>query len=85
MGKAAKTGRKRPGLTRRMIRSTLRVGMLATAVLVHPQDRPAHGPAGAQRHGHPLPLQGPGPVLVGPPRRPCGGGRGLFVPDDPAF
>src|SRR5215208_4571589 len=34
MGKAAKTGRKRPGLTRRMIRSTLRVGMLATAVLV---------------------------------------------------
>src|SRR5215203_6526005 len=34
MGKAAKTGRKRPGLTRRMARSTLRVGMLATAVLV---------------------------------------------------
>src|SRR5829696_10105666 len=34
MGKAAKTGRKRPGLTRRMVRSTMRVGMLATAVLV---------------------------------------------------
>jgi membrane protein len=31
---ASKTKRKRPGLTRRMVRSTLRVGMLATAVLV---------------------------------------------------
>ena len=34
MAKAASTRRKRPGLTRRMVRSTLRVGMLATAVLV---------------------------------------------------
>ena len=34
MAKAASGKRKRPGLTRRMIRSTLRVGMLATAVLV---------------------------------------------------
>jgi membrane protein len=34
MAKAASKERKRPGLTRRMARSTLRVGMLATAVLV---------------------------------------------------
>ena len=34
MAKTASTKRKRPGLTRRMARSTLRVGMLATAVLV---------------------------------------------------
>ncbi|HET7516121.1 MAG TPA: YihY/virulence factor BrkB family protein [Actinomycetes bacterium] len=34
MSKAAGKKRKRPGLTRRMARSTLRVGMLATALLV---------------------------------------------------
>ena len=34
MAKAADSKRKRPGLTRRLARSTLRVGMLATAVLV---------------------------------------------------
>jgi membrane protein len=34
VAKAASSKRKRPGLTRRMVRSTLRVGMLATAVLV---------------------------------------------------
>ena len=34
MAKAAGKKRKRPGLTRRVARSTLRVGMLATAVLV---------------------------------------------------
>jgi membrane protein len=34
VAKAASRKRKRPGLTRRMARSTLRVGMLATAVLV---------------------------------------------------
>jgi membrane protein len=34
VAKTASTKRKRPGLTRRMARSTLRVGMLATAVLV---------------------------------------------------
>jgi membrane protein len=34
VAKAANSRRKRPGLTRRMVRSTLRVGMLATAVLV---------------------------------------------------
>ncbi|HEV2929993.1 MAG TPA: YihY/virulence factor BrkB family protein, partial [Propionibacteriaceae bacterium] len=34
MAKAAGKKKKRPGLTRRMARSTLRVGMLATAVLV---------------------------------------------------
>src|SRR5512132_1981241 len=34
VAKAASGRRKRPGLTRRMVRSTLRVGMLATAVLV---------------------------------------------------
>jgi membrane protein len=34
VAKAANSRRKRPGLTRRMVRSTLRVGMLATAVLI---------------------------------------------------
>jgi membrane protein len=34
VARTASTKRKRPGLTRRMARSTLRVGMLATAVLV---------------------------------------------------
>jgi membrane protein len=34
MAKVASKPRKRPGLTRRMTRSTLRVGMLATAVMV---------------------------------------------------
>src|SRR5215212_679267 len=34
MAKVASKPRKRPGLTRRMIRSTLRAGMLATAVMV---------------------------------------------------
>jgi membrane protein len=34
MAKVASNPRKRPGLTRRMVRSTLRVGMLATAVMV---------------------------------------------------
>jgi membrane protein len=34
VAKAASSKRKRPGLTRRLVRSTLRVGMLATAVLV---------------------------------------------------
>ncbi|HJU01565.1 MAG TPA: hypothetical protein VJ966_10205, partial [Actinomycetes bacterium] len=34
MAKAAKKGRKRPGIARRMARSTMRVGMLATAVFV---------------------------------------------------
>ena len=34
MAKAAVRKKKRPGLTRRMARSTMRVGMLATAVLV---------------------------------------------------
>ena len=34
MAKAAKRGRKRPGIARRMARSTMRVGMLATAVFV---------------------------------------------------
>ena len=34
MAKAADSKKKRPGLTRRLARSTLRVGMLATAVLV---------------------------------------------------
>ena len=34
MAKTASGKKKRPGLTRRMIRSTMRVGMLATAVLV---------------------------------------------------
>jgi membrane protein len=34
LAKAAKKGRKRPGIARRMARSTMRVGMLATAVFV---------------------------------------------------
>ena len=34
MAKAAKKGRKPPGIARRMARSTMRAGMLATAVFV---------------------------------------------------
>ena len=34
MAKVASKPKKRPGLTRRMARSTLRAGMLATAVMV---------------------------------------------------
>src|SRR5829696_4375028 len=62
MGKAAKTGRKRPGLTRRVIRSMLRVGMLATAVLVG--GKTAGGGKArdgrATRSGGSAALQGPG-------------------------
>jgi membrane protein len=48
VAKAASTKRKRPGLTRRMVRSTLRVGMLATAVLV---GRKTAGGGGRARDG----------------------------------
>jgi hypothetical protein len=58
VAKAASRKRKRPGLTRRMARSTLRVGMLATAVLVGRKtagggkardgQRPAGGATGGQ-------------------------------------
>src|SRR5215204_7194832 len=69
MGKAAKTGRKRPGLTRRMIRSTLRVGMLATAVLV---GRKTAGGGRARdgqatRSGGSAASQGPGAAAGGQP------------------
>ena len=69
MGKAAKTGRKRPGLTRRMIRSTLRVGMLATAVLV---GRKTAGGGRARdgratRSGGSAAPQGPGAAAGGQP------------------
>src|SRR5215218_6494433 len=69
MGKAAKTGRKRPGLTRRMIRSTLRVGMLATAVLV---GRKTAGGGKARdgqaaRSGGSAAPQGPGAAAGGQP------------------
>jgi membrane protein len=48
VAKAASSKRKRPGLTRRMVRSTLRVGMLATAVLV---GRKTAGGGGRARGG----------------------------------
>src|SRR5829696_2663575 len=69
MGKAAKTGRKRPGLTRRMVRSTLRVGMLATAVLV---GRKTAGGGRARdgraaRSGGSAAPQGPGAAAGGQP------------------
>jgi membrane protein len=69
MGKAAKTGRKRPGLTRRMVRSTLRVGMLATAVLV---GRKTAGGGKARdgqatRSGGSAAPQGPGAAAGGQP------------------
>jgi hypothetical protein len=72
MGKAAKTGRKRPGLTRRMVRSTLRVGMLATAVLV---GRKTAGGGKARdgqatRSGGSAAPQGPGAAAGGPPPPP---------------
>jgi membrane protein len=49
VAKAASSKRKRPGLTRRMVRSTLRVGMLATAVLVG--RKTAGGGGGRARDG----------------------------------
>jgi membrane protein len=55
VAKAAGRKRKRPGLTRRMARSTLRVGMLATAVLVGRRTagggRARDGQAGASGGG----------------------------------
>jgi membrane protein len=69
MGKAAKTGRKRPGLTRRMIRSTLRVGMLATAVLVGRKtaDGGKARDGQATRSGGSAAPQGPGAAAGGQP------------------
>src|SRR5215211_6728249 len=68
MAKARKR-RKRPGLTRRMVRSTLRVGMLATAVLV---GRKTAGGGKARdsratRSGGSAAPQGPGAAAGGQP------------------
>jgi membrane protein len=63
MAKAAKTRRKRPGLVRRVVRSTVRVGMLATAVMVGRKTAGGGGRAGDGQAtaggGQPAP-QGPG-------------------------
>jgi membrane protein len=60
MAKAARTKRKRPGLTRRMIRSTLRVGMLATAVLVGRKTARSRSPSRPDSQGSAAAPQGPG-------------------------
>ena len=74
MAKAASTKKKRPGLTRRMARSTLRVGMLATAVLV---GRKTAG-GGRARDG-----QGGGTEAPGGLGAAAGGGPGASHETDP--
>ena len=59
MARSAGRTRKRPGLTRRMARSALRVGMLATAVLVG--RRTAGGGPGARHETDPAAVAGDGP------------------------
>jgi len=74
VAKAAKQGKKRPGLTRRMARSTIRVGMLATAVLV---GRKTAG-GGRARDG-----QGGGSAQGGGLGGAAGGGPGARHETDP--
>src|SRR5215211_132453 len=76
MAKARKR-RKRPGLTRRMVRSTLRVGMLATAVLVGRKTAGGGKPRDGQgaRTGGPESPQGLGAA--------AGGGPGASHETDP--
>jgi membrane protein len=80
MGKAAKTGRKRPGLTRRMIRSTLRVGMLATAVLVGRKTAGAGKARDGQGGGGPAGGRTEAPGGLGAA---AGGGPGASHETDP--
>ena len=81
MAKVAKKQRKRPGLTRRMVRRTVRLGMLATAVFV---GRKTAG-AGKERDGQ----GGQGTPAGGPDGSgglgaAAGGGPGASHQTDPA-
>jgi membrane protein len=87
VAKAAKQGRKRPGIARRMARSTMRVGMLATAVFVGRKTagggRSRNGQGGAGSGGQEAPgglgaAAGGGPSASHEtdPRAVTGNGRG---------
>jgi membrane protein len=75
---AASTRKKRPGLTRRMVRSTLRVGMLATAVLVGRKTAGGGRARDGQGGG------GGGPEAPGGLGAAAGGGPGAVHQTDPA-
>jgi membrane protein len=76
---ASSRRRKRPGLTRRMVRSTLRVGMLATAVLVGRKTAGGGGRARDTQDGGGAGVQeAPGGLGVA-----AGGGPGATHETDP--
>ena len=77
MAKAAGRKKKRPGLTRRMARSTLRVGMLATAVFVGRKT------AGGGKSGHGQAGQGGGSAQGGGLGGAAGGGPAASHETDP--
>ncbi|HEX5882436.1 MAG TPA: YihY/virulence factor BrkB family protein [Actinomycetota bacterium] len=79
MAKAAGK-KKRPGLTRRMARSTMRVGMLATAVLVGRKTAGAGKARDGQGGGGPA---GGGPEAPGGLGAAAGGGPGASHETDP--
>jgi membrane protein len=79
VAKAAGRKKKRPGLTRRMTRSTMRVGMLATAVLV---GRKTAG-AGKARDGQGGGAGGGGTEAPGGLGAAAGGGAGASHETDP--
>jgi membrane protein len=79
VAKAAGKKRKRPGLTRRMVRSSLRVGMLATAVLV---GRKSAG-GGKARAGQGDGTAGGGTEAPGGLGAAAGGGPGAGHETDP--
>ncbi|HEY7605964.1 MAG TPA: YihY/virulence factor BrkB family protein, partial [Actinomycetes bacterium] len=83
MAKAARKARKRPGIARRMTRSTMRVGMLATAVFVGRKTAGggqggAGGPGGREAPGGLGAAAGGGPPAghETDPRAVAGNGRG---------
>ncbi|HZA80979.1 MAG TPA: hypothetical protein VFC13_05835, partial [Actinomycetes bacterium] len=75
----ARKQRKRPGLTRRMVRRSLRLGMLATAVLV---GRKTAG-AGRPRDGRAKGGGSGGPEAPGGLGGAAGGGPGASHATDP--
>src|SRR5829696_5653309 len=79
VAKASSRRRKRPGLTRRMVRSTLGVGMLATAVLVGRKTAGGGGRArGGQDGGGGGVQEAPGGLAAA-----AGGGPGATHETDP--
>jgi membrane protein len=94
VAKAARKARKRPGIARRMARSTMRVGMLATAVLVGRKTagtgRSRNGQGGAGSGGQEAPgglgaAAGGGPSASHEtdPRAVAGNGRGRQAASPP--